>query len=264
MSLPFLQSIGLTQAEADLYELLLRLGDTPISAVLKETKLKRPTAYKMLYNLEKKGLVEKKDKQKKIHFQPVAPATLLTLTEAKYHELERARNSLQSLLPELTATYRTAVERPIVRVLEGIDGVKKAHREILSLKLPISAYVCLDEEIDRQLGNFWQEYYVTRKRESIFARVICPNTKGAELYKKNDAHELRETRFVPEGKFHIGIEMDICGDKVAYFSRGEHGIFATILTNKLIAEAEQAAFELAWERAEHYDQLLTKDYKQPL
>lgn len=263
MSLPFLQTIGITPTEADLYELLLRLGDVPIAAILKETKLKRPTAYKTLYSLEKKGLVTKKDKQKKIHFQPVPPTQLLSLAEKQYSELERARDSLQALMPELTATYTTAVERPVVRVLEGIEGVKKAHREILSLKLPISAYVSLDEEIDSQLGGFWQEYYTTRRRDAIFARVICPNTSGSEEYQKQDAKELRQTRLVPEGKFSIGIEMDICGDKVAYFSRGEHGIFATIITNRLIAQSEQASFELAWERAEHYDQLLTKPYTQP-
>ena len=64
--LSFLENLGLTQTEITLYELLLKLGETPAGEVIRQSGMKRPTVYKALYTLEKKGLVRQKDVKKKI------------------------------------------------------------------------------------------------------------------------------------------------------------------------------------------------------
>ena len=70
MSLPFLDTIGLSTTEANLYELLLKLGEVPVGVLIKESGMKRPTVYQALYSLEKHKLVTKRDIAKKIHFRP--------------------------------------------------------------------------------------------------------------------------------------------------------------------------------------------------
>src|SRR5689334_9424745 len=130
MSLPFLQSFGLTQNEADLYELLLRLGEAPIATILKEAPMKRPTVYKSLYSLEKKGLLTQQDISKKLHFRPEPPDMLLHIAEQQYNELDRAKKDLQATLPGLNSSYILSVEKPIIRIYEGIEGIKKANLEV--------------------------------------------------------------------------------------------------------------------------------------
>lgn len=249
MSLPFLTHFGLSDTESALYELLLKLGQSPAWVIVRDSKMKRPTVYKALANLQKKGLVTAKDKGKIIHFTPAPPTDLLTMADQHYQNLQRARNDLQTMLPALLSSYTMAVEKPVVRTFEGVEGVKKAHLELLALKQPIAAYVTVNDEIDDQLGDFWKKYYAIRKRDNIFARVLSPDTKGAKGYQKLDSKELRETRLIPEQSFPSTIEKDIVGDKVAFFSIHNGNLLATIIDNKPIADTERAIFELAWEKA---------------
>lgn len=254
MSLNFLKSIGLTETESTLYELLLKLGEVPANEVVRESKLKRPTVYKALYSLEKKGLVSQKDKNKKIHFQPAPPAKLLEMADSQYSSLERARENLTSLMPSLTSAYTLSTERPVIRTYEGVEGLKKAHmNEILSEKKEILAYVRINEKIDKSLDEFWEKYYSYRIKNQISVRSIAPNTKEGIEYKKADKEQLRQTRLIPLEKFPIDIEKNIVGNKVAFFSTYEGKFIITIIENKAIADAERAAFELAWQAAEHYD-----------
>lgn len=256
MSLPFLQQFGLTENEAGIYEALLRLGEVPAWQVVQEVKLKRPTVYKALYNLEKLGLVTKNGKAKVIRFAPSSPQKLLELADLKFTSLERAKENLTASLPQLTSSYILSVEKPVVRTYEGIEGIKQAHLEILSAKKEILAFVAINEDIDKQLGTFWKKYFRTRKKNNIFAKVISPNKKGAKEYQQRDKDELRETRIVPVEKFPINIEKDIVGNKVAFFSSQENKLIVTIIENKPIADTERAMFELAWEQAKRYNDQL--------
>src|SRR3989338_86381 len=253
MSLPFLETIGLTQKEAEIYELLLKTGEVPAHTIIKESKLKRATVYKVLYSLEKKGLVTKFEKNKIINFRPNPPAKLLEIAEGQYKTLDRARANLQILLPELTSSYIASVEKPIVTVYEGEEGIKKANLSVLAEKKEILAYLVINKEIDRKMDKFWKKYYAIRKKEKIPVRSITSNTKEGKEYKNRDKKELRETKLVPADKFPLTIEKNIVGNKVAFFSNLEGKLIATIVENKAIADSEKAVFELAWKQADYYD-----------
>src|SRR5206468_4084404 len=81
-------------------------------------------------------------------------------------------------------SYTLSVEKPVIRILEGIEGVKKIHIELLAEKKDIPAYVRINEVIDRELEGFWSRYYAIRRKNNIFAKVITPDTKGTKDYKK--------------------------------------------------------------------------------
>lgn len=250
MLLPFLTSFGLTPQEAEIYELLLQSGEASISEILPRLEIKRPTLYKTLYSLEAKGFVRHGDKNKKIHFQPMSPEEISDQAEIKLREAERAKKTLDTLLPSLIASYTISLKRPVVRVMEGMEGMRTARHEILSQKLPISSYIAVYS--GRGLASFEQKYHRERKQKKVFTRVIRPNSPGTIGYKENDSKEYRETRLVPEEEFKIEAEMDICGNKVAYFSEENGQIFTTIVTNKQIAHLEQAVFDLVWDKIDSH------------
>ncbi len=252
MSLPFLETIGLTKKEAELYELLLRLGEVPAQDIIRESRLKRATVYKSLYALEKKGLVTKKDIEKKIHFRPEPPTNLISLAETQYQLLDRAKHDLQSNLPNLRSQYVLTVEKPIIRIFEGVEGLKQAHLEVLGEKKEILAYVRLDKKLDAPLADFWPQYYRIRRKNNIFVRSICPDNPEGRAYKKKDKKELRETRLIPFKLYPFEIEKNIVGNKVLFFSRQEGKLIATLIENKAIADTERAIFELAWDKARIY------------
>src|SRR5581483_9162757 len=178
MSLNYLQTIGLSKSEANLYELLLRLGEVPASVVVRESKLKKPTVYKHLYELEEKGLVTSKDIENKIHFKPEPPTKLIELTQQHYETLDRTLGSLQTAIPHLSQLYLHSTEKPIVRTYEGFEGIKEIYKD--TLKVGKTIYALLKpEDFDPDVWEWGHKYYIpARARRKIHAQVIVGSGPG--------------------------------------------------------------------------------------
>lgn len=250
MALTFLENLGLTAKEAGLYELLLKLGEVPAGEIIKASKLKRATAYKVLYSLEQKGLVSKKDFKKKIHFRPEQPSKLLDLAENQYRALERAKDDLQSFLPQLTSEYIMSVERPVVTTFEGLEGLKQIYEDTLKEKKPIYAVV-QTAEVEPEMYKWLSGDYVKRRAKAkIWAKVIVSSGKWSDTYSKKDSEEYRESITVPGHQFPFQHEVDIYGDKVAFinYKKGE-ALIGIVIRHPQIAQTMKAWFDLAWEGA---------------
>lgn len=251
MALPFLQKLGLTQKEAELYELLLKRGELNGADIIKESGLKRATVYVSLYALEQKGLITKKDIRKKIHFKPESPVRLMELADKALQDYERARSDLRGLLPEMVSSYLLSVERPVVSTFEGVKGLKEIYEDTLREAKPIYALV-LPIEIDPELLSYLKGHYVKKRTEmGIHAYVIAASNKHAKAYKQRDTIHHRTTLLVPEEKFPFQHEIDIYGDKVAIinYKKGE-SLIGIVIHHPQVARTMKAWFDLAWEGAE--------------
>lgn len=251
MSLSYLQTIGISKSEGDLYELLLRLGEVPTSTIIRESKLKKPTVYKYLYTLEEKGLVTKRDIEKKIHFKPEPPTKLVELTQNYYETLDRTLGSLQASIPHLSQLYLHSTEKPIVSTYEGVEGIKAIYKDTLKVGEPIYALIRV-EEFDPQVWEWGQKYYIKeRARRKIHAKVIVAGGKIASQYRSKDVQQYRTTIEVPYNTFPFEHEIDIYGDKVAFFNykKGDQ-LIGVVIQHKKIAQTMKAWFDLAWIGAE--------------
>lgn len=253
MTLPFLQTIGLSITEANLYELLLRLGEVPVGMLVKESGMKRPTVYKALYALEKKKLVTKKDIAKKIHFRPEPPTELLALADRQTKEIERARGDLRAILPQLNSSYILAVERPVVSTFEGITGVKEIYEDTLREAKPIYA-VLQTAEVEPEVFKWLTKIYVKKRvKLGIAAKVIVASGSWSKEYQRKDEKELRESILVPKEKFPFQHEVDVYGNKVAFIDYNKGGaLIGIIINHPLIAQTMKAWFDLAWEGSESF------------
>lgn len=247
MSLTFLETIGLTKKEADLYELLLRLGETEAGQIIKASKLKRATVYKTLYSLEKKDLVSKKDVEKKIHFRPEPPSHLLSLSENRFQTLERARSQLQAFIPQMTSSYILAVEKPVVSTFEGLDGLKEIYEDTLREGKEISA-VLQTSDVNAEMFSWLTRSYVKRRTKlKIHAKVIVATGSWSKEYTRRDKKEYRTTKVVSSKLFPIQHEVDIYSDKVAFlnYKKGE-ALIGVVIRHPQIAQTMKAWFDLAW------------------
>jgi sugar-specific transcriptional regulator TrmB len=250
MSLPFLETIGLTAKESQIYELLLKKGEMLGGAIVKETGFKRATVYKSLYSLEKKGLILQQDKAKKIHFKPEAPNKLIELAEAQMKAQERAREDIRSVLPDLLSSYILAVEKPVVSTFEGVKGLKEIYEDTLREAKPIYAVIST-AQIEPDLHKWLDSYYVKKRAKmNIPATVIISSSRDAIKFRKRDQKEERNTILVPHEQFPFQHEVDIYGDKVAFihFTKGEP-LIGIIIKHHNIAKTMRAWFDLAWEGA---------------
>lgn len=251
MALPFLETLGLTQNESNLYEQLLKLGEVPAWKILQEVKLPRATAYKSLYSLEKKGLVTKADKGKTLHFKPEPPTKLLELAEGQYKELDRARKDVQSLLPDLTSSYILSVEKPVVTTFEGVEGLKKIYDDQVAEGKLIRA-VQNTAVVDPTLFAWLTKTHVKQRvKAGIPARVIVASGKWAKEYESLNEKEMRETITVPSDKFPFQHGFDVYGTKVAFINYNkDEPLIGVVVNHPSIAITMEALFDLAWKGAE--------------
>ena len=262
MSLSFLQTMGLTKNEIELYELLVKIGESPVSVITREISLKRPTIYKSLSTLEKKGLITKRDISKKIHFRPESPEKLLALADEQYKNLDRMRTNLQAILPMLGSEFILSTEKPVVKIYEGREGIKDIYKDTLIEGKTIYAVESL-ENFDPEVWKWANEYYMKeRPKRNIHTKVIISSGRRAKLHRTRDLIHFRITKEVPERNFPFQLEVDIYGDKVAFINYRTDHLLGIVVKHPLIAQTMKAWFDLAWEGAEKYSK--PANTKEPL
>ncbi|MEN9328782.1 MAG: hypothetical protein RI947_1590 [Candidatus Parcubacteria bacterium] len=245
-----LSSVGLSEKEALIYDILMSSGEKPASSIASLAHMNRTTCYRILYDLEKKGLVNHRDLGNKIHFRLDHPQKLLDFADKQLKTQEQARHDLAQLLPSLVSSYVLSVEKPVIAMFEGVKGLKEIYQDTLREKKSIFA-VLTTAEVEPELFAWLTSYYgKARARAHISAKVIVSSGEWSKEYERKNTEELRETVMVSQSLFPFQHEVDIYGDKVAFinYKKGDP-LIGFIITNKQIAKTMKAWFDLAWKGA---------------
>ena len=125
---------GLSEKQATLYRLLLTDGETRPSTLSKKSGIKRGNVYALLKYLSFRGLVSEFEKEKVTYFRPEPPEKIASLIEAREKDVNIAKSLAADLLPRLTSQWKTSINRPIVQIYEGKDGMEKVLEDIYGPK----------------------------------------------------------------------------------------------------------------------------------
>lgn len=238
-----LSKIGLSEKQAVVYTTLLDLGEVSMTDLARETKLKRPTVYLIIDELDMIGLITIVQKGKKKFYSAVHPKRFSEI-------LEFRKNQYQELLPELIAHYGKDAVKPKVRMQEGIEGVRSAYKEAFQdlVKEKEGLWIGNIELLENHFPQVLKEYkqmLKTLKRYSI-REIIFGGEKAkmfVEKMNKNKSHQLKylNTRLIG------ATDELLIGNKIMTFVFSEKEVFTTITESKEIAQTKKALFELIWE-----------------
>ena len=248
-----LKKAGLTDKEAVVYEALLKTGETGVGNLTRSTPYKRGDIYNILYSLRDKGIIQQTIKGEKISFRPNDPVLLENYLQSEQDRLREARRLVGSLLPALEEMFKLASERPVVRVFEGVSGIKRIYQDALEEGKPIKAFLNLSEANKEVYGWLRQVYIEKRIKLGIEAKVIISvkeNDQKAKSYIASDDKELRETRAVNYDQFPAFLEIQIYGNKVSFANyRAGDALVGVVIDNQSIAKTMESMFYLAWNTA---------------
>ncbi len=241
MLLNELKGIGLSEKEAKVYLASLELGETNISRIAKQSKIKRTTTYLIVDSLKEKGLISEIKKKGKSLFYAEDPRTIEELLEEK-------KNKLKRIMPELLSFTNLIDKKPKIKYLEGDEGIKNAYKDIL--KFPNSELLSLysDDAFVNFSESFFEDYFFKKRVEKkIFARTIMPESEITKNIQARDQEHLRKAKLVSPDIFNIKIEISIYGkNRVAIMSFKEK--FSLIIESKLIHDSLKSMFELIWSK----------------
>lgn len=234
------EKFGLSDKESALYVALLELGQAEVSAIAMHARIKRPTAYFVLRDLEIKGFVSSIIAGKTKRFVAEDPKKLLALEKSKITDLETA-------LPGLLGLTIKNQYKPGVRFFSGKEGVKAVYEETL-LQTPGSEMLSIGnaQAIEESIPGF-PEWYIKRRVEGgIRMRAITPATPAMAIVKERDTKELRHTRLLDPSQFTAGVEINIYGNKLSIVSVVENELVGIIIESKVLALAQKQIFEILW------------------
>jgi hypothetical protein len=97
------------------------------------------------------------------------------------------------------------------------------------------------------MDYLYDDYVPRRAEKGIRAYMITPKNPANIKARSDDANILRETRFLPTAKSTLfEIEINIYGNKTAFFSYKPGEQFGVILESRAIVNALMAIFDVCW------------------
>lgn len=235
-----LKKLGLSEKEARLYLISLETGPTTIAKLAQKSGVKRGTIYEFLGEMVEKGLLEVTVSGKRRLYCGTEPKKLQKI-------IERQKDILDKLIPDLSLLTATSPARPKIKFYEGIEGILKAYYEILDLPdgSEVVGFATLGEIYKLFTRNDVDRYVKKRAAKKIKEKLIMPTDEYSESHSQDNKKEWRETLLIPRNKFFITNEINVYQNKVAIVSLGEEKV-AVIIESQQIADSQRAIFNLIW------------------
>ena len=254
-----LKKAGLSEAQAAVYECLLKNGSMTPSELASKTGQSRENCYAVAKRLVELGLIEQTN-AKKTSYQVLNPSALETLVEKRRKIMAKNEKVVKDNISSLLDIFYANSEMPGARTLEGIEGVKEVFRDNLRTRKDIyfirtTADKVLSGEAN---GNFLHEYRDQLPLLGIHTYALTPKTPEAMKKVKSGRDKAINLHrvWMPEGDYTAPVEVQAYGNKVALIAFGETQM-ATIITSPVLSEAIRQMLKIMMD-------FYRKNYKQEL
>lgn len=237
----YLQEIGLSEKESQVYLALLQVDNESIQDLAKRTGINRTTVYPVLETLEKKGLVSEVQVGKKTHYEAAAPERLETFVERQKVILEERSERLKDIIPQIKSIQREEGERPVVKFFDGRDGTISAMEEFFGTEEKggeaffFYSRDLLDEHFTQQEKDRYLKMRLDRK---IKSESVYTYTKG-DLGSDKNANRLQ----IDARKYPITCDIAVYKDTVRVTTLGE-SVSSILIRSKDLAETLTSLFRL--------------------
>lgn len=236
-----LERAGFTEKEAQVYLALVLIGGGTAYQIAQKCEVKKPTAYVVLEELRKKGLVLKVPHAKKALFTP------RDITEYLDDQEDRIM-AARSVVSELKTLE--SHQRPNVFFFNGLRGIKEAIEykfDIMRGKKFYGFYSNLADASDSLL-RLYQAWDRDAVANDISFDIIMAKKGSGRYYKDiinlSKANKNVRIRFLNDYDYPQNQTIDMCDDFVRIVD--EKKLHATIIDDKNTAAAFYQIFKVAW------------------
>lgn len=239
---------GMMEKQAKLYRLLLAEGEGRVSVIARKSGINRVNVYALLRDLATRGVVVEFEKDRVVYFRPEPPEKIIDIIEGRKRQMEVAKTLGTDLLPQMTAAWKSAVGRPVVRYFEGEEGVKKVFEDVYAPgKSEVIGCVGLEEPSHELYEHIIKRLMPLRIRRKIFARALNPDSPRARELKQRDREQLREIFLCDPKRYPLPAEIDIYQDTVAFLSFERGDFVGVALENRAFATTMRSIFTLLFD-----------------
>ncbi len=233
-----LESIGLTQKEAQIYLAGLSTEYHSIAELSRKTEIKRTTVYTVVEKLIAKGLMSQVPKGWKTYYTSNPPHSLQQLIESK-------KRLMNDILPDLKNLHSSGNRQITLKKHENLTQIKGAYTRILENTKPNEPYyVFADQEYWWQLDpNFFEQFIRRRSTLNLDIKIVLKDSKIAREHAKKFIDLDQEIR-IYQPAYTLRTNLVITPNKLLIHDL----INSTLLEidNQSIIHTHMELFEITW------------------
>lgn len=243
---------GLSKEQAKMYLFLLENGLAPVKVIASKTGIGRALAYKVLEQLIKLELAEKREDIGKVAlFFPAHPKRIKELVGVRKERALEAGEALERSFGLLASSFNLLSGKPNIQFFEGIEGIQRVYDDILETNQHIRVISSPIHHGKQEALHLIREQIEKQAAQKIQTKAITPHAEGqteTTTLVSDDAKYLITRKIVPVEKLNIPAQVIVYGDKVAITNFRET-IVTAVIESKYIAETFRLIFEYIWEKS---------------
>jgi sugar-specific transcriptional regulator TrmB len=233
-----LKEIGLNNSEIKTYLYLLETGLTTPAVIAKGTGISRTNVYNLVQTLKDRGFINEQMKNKKTAYAAKDPQSLLI-------DMERKRQAIEQVLPDLRARFITQANKPTIKFYEEWDEVKQVFIQSLSAnKITAIGSATELQQIDPKFFEAYQKEVAKRKIE--FKDILTKASDQLIPQIKQLQGAFYTAKTMPTKYKDIPTNILIWDTNIALLTLREP-VFATILSNEFLAQTFETLADIIWE-----------------
>lgn len=237
-----LKDIGLSKSEISVYLYLLENGLSTPPQVAKGTKIARTNCYNILQGLKDGKLINEQVRDNR-------KAYIASNPEALLRSIERKKEAIEQILPDLKGLFTIQKNKPKIKFYEGIEGIKEIFEESLSAD-KILGFASTEKLFSLDPKFFLWHQRQLKKNNIVFYDILSHDSKEKAAPETiNILKGLYNVKFIDKRYGPVPTDILIWDDEVVLMTL-EEPIFATMVTNKPLADTFRIMFDVMWEGLE--------------
>lgn len=224
--------LGLTESESKIYISLLKLNNSTVKEISKDTGFHRTNIYDILEQLKEKGLVSTIKEGKSACFSATDPSNL-------YGFLNEKIGILDTIFPELEKIKKSSKDEIQVEVFKGKEGMKTVFRDILKENKTLYGFG-IKGQFREHLPIYSKQWMRDVKKQKL-------KYYGIYTKKGNIPEIITKAKYVSE-ELSSPVATFIYGDKIN-INIWEPSLVAITIKSKLVSSMYKQHFNLLWKIA---------------
>lgn len=241
----FLQQLGLSSKEIQVYMTLLRRGPSSVRQLSDVSGVNRGTTHDILKSLQAQSLVSFYEKAKKAYFVAEDPSAIEQLLRDRHTLVESLEKQFSEVLPQMRSVADHAdVSKPIARYYHGAKAIKTILEEVLrevQLMEKKEYLVYSSSSIAEHLYQAIPDFTKQRIAAGIQVKVISIGGNGETSDQYAERRSLSEEMTAPTYTI-------IYDHKTAFISLDDQGHpRGVIIQDRGLAQTQRLLFNQMWE-----------------
>lgn len=242
-----LKQLGFTPNEINVYESLIKIGETPVGGIINDLKIHRQIVYNALDTLEKRGMISKTMKNKIYHFKINDPEIIVENIQKQELIAKRLASSIKL---EMNKTkFDNAID-----IYTGKEGLRKAYLE-MAKNLPTNGIIYVIQgavsKYEEALGKEFlkDKFDPIRIKKNILSKLLLSENIRSEFkdFITRLNPKIRQAKYLPYNRIDP-IMINVYDNCVMFVSIGKE-LFAIRIKNKEFYESYLDHFNMLWKIA---------------